>query len=600
LTPAHSANDDSADAPKLMSVLGTMMLRAGLLSENQAVAANEHAASRSISHVDAILELGLADEDTLVAFMASKLMIPRVRSAVLERVEAPVLGRIAPAMAWRWRCVPVSADELGNLTVAMLDPTDTRAVSAIAEQTHAYLVRAVASATDLRRALERHYGSEQHAREQARPAPTYVPSPSIVAPAQPTLAAPTSAPAPRPPVSAPTSAPAPLRVPHSAPTSAPAPRVPPSVPTSAPAPRVPHSAPTSAPAPRVPHSAPTSAPALRVPPSAPSAAPAPALASALGPGGYVEADRPTELGLEPIRATTAPPGIRNPAPLAPPNPITPPGFDRATSRLQEIGQIPDDDDDAVPIRRHGAAQEHSTPTPDRPPSRITDVQTTGPGPSNLPPSNPSPPLDRASPGIDDLHERTTLIEGGAGRGPRRPRAHTPWNPPLQGFHPAEPIPLSPEAFIQVVPKLEATLERDAVTAVLLDFLADGFKRVILFVHSHNELRGLDARGEDLLVEAVRQVRIPSGGKSMFSDVLERGTPYLGPIQTSNKIDQAFAQALGGIRGNVLLLPIKIGRKVPLLLWAHGTSYPVDPHSITELSAAVSAAIQRIIAASRGG
>jgi hypothetical protein len=225
-------------------------------------------------------------------------------------------------------------------------------------------------------------------------------------------------------------------------------------------------------------------------------------------------------------------------------------------------------------------------------SRITDVQTTGPGPSPLPPSRPSPP-------IDDLHERTTLIEGGAGRGPRRPRAHTPWNPPLQGFDP-ETIPLSPEAFTEVVPKLEATLERDEVTAVLLDFLADGFKRVILFVHSHNELRGLDARGEDLLVEAVRQVRIPSSGKSMFSDVVERGTPYLGPIQTSNKIDQAFAQALGGVRGNVLLLPIKIGRKVPLLLWAHGTRYPVDPHSITELSAAVSAAIQRIISAARGG
>jgi hypothetical protein len=150
----------------------------------------------------------------------------------------------------------------------------------------------------------------------------------------------------------------------------------------------------------------------------------------------------------------------------------------------------------------------------------------------------------------------------------------------------------------VLPKLEAAADRDAVTTLLLDFLGAGFNRVILFVHTHNELRGLDARGKDLLVEAVRQVRIPSTGKSMFSEVLERGGPYFGPIQTTNKIDQAFSQALGGVKGNVLLLPIKIANKIPLLLWAHGTTHAVDPRSITELSAAVSTAIQRIITAAK--
>ena len=346
------------------------------------------------------------------------------------------------------------------------------------------------------------------------------------------------------------------------------------------------------------------------PPSSAPVAP-PVAAPPVAPPGS-EAERPTELGLEPIRATTPPPSIRNPAPLAPPNPIQPPNatmMPRPASPPvapspapspapvlgSNIGQIPDDDDDAVPIRNHGAAREvisapessGSTGT-----GRITDVQTQAPG------SRPTTPPPTEAPVHDptDFHERPTVIDTG-GRGPRRPRAHTPWNPPLQGFN-ADPTPLSPEAFAQVVPKLEATLDRDAVTAVLLDFLGAGFNRVILFVHSHNELRGLDARGKDLLVEAVRQVRIPSTGKSMFSEVLERGGPYFGPLKTNNKIDQAFAQALGGVRGNVLLLPIKVGRKVPLLLWAHGTTHPVDPHSIAELSNAVSEAIQRIIAAAR--
>ncbi len=454
-----------------MSVLGTMMLRAGLLSESQVTAANEHAASQSISHVDALLELGLADEDTLVAFLASKLMIPRVRSAVLERVASPTIDRLPPLLAWEFKCVPVSFDELGNLTVAMTDPTDPRAIAAIAEQTGAYLVRAVGSASDLRRALERHYGPEDRVRQRAAAA------------------------------------------------------------------------------------------------------------------AHSEADRPTELGLEPVRHQQPPPGVRTPAPQAPPVAPSPaaaapymaaPAAPYVDAQAQaEVGRIPEDDDD-VPIRSHGAAREvisgpHEADAP-RGPS--AEVQA-GPPPAAV-----------------------VETQGPAGaRGPRRPRAHTPWNPPLQGFN-SDPIPLSPEAFTQVVPKLEAAGDRDAVTTVLLDFLGAGFSRVILFVHSHNELRGLDARGKDLLVEAVRQVRIPSSGKSMFSDVLERGTPYFGPMQTASKIDQAFSQALGGIKGNVLLLPVTLGKKVPLLLWAHGTNHAVDPHSITELSTAVSTAIQRIIAAAR--
>jgi hypothetical protein len=168
---------------------------------------------------------------------------------------------------------------------------------------------------------------------------------------------------------------------------------------------------------------------------------------------------------------------------------------------------------------------------------------------------------------------------------------------LAGFH-TEPTPLSPEAFARILPSLEAVNDRDEVTTLLLDFLGAGFNRVILFVHSHNELRGLDARGKDLLVEAVRQVRIPSTGQSMFASVLERGTPFFGPAPTDSKIDLAFAQALGGIKGNVLLLPITLGSKVPLLLWAHGTNHPVDPGSINELSTGVSTAILRIISAAR--
>jgi hypothetical protein len=68
--------------------------------------------------------------------------------------------------------------------------------------------------------------------------------------------------------------------------------------------------------------------------------------------------------------------------------------------------------------------------------------------------------------------------------------------------------------------------RDEVTDLLLDFLAEGFSRVIMFTHIKGEIRGRDARGEDLMVEAVRQIRIPATGPSLFSGVIERQSALL--------------------------------------------------------------------------
>jgi hypothetical protein len=304
--------------------------------------------------------------------------------------------------------------------------------------------------------------------------------------------------------------------------------------------------------------------------------------------------------------------------------------------VSDLG-IPDDDDD-IPVRAvHAAAEEVNSGPHEQAQSQSQSVAHDPEppvAPYMTPPRDVAPPIHEL---VDVIHtpapqpHRPDASESShaSRRGPRgRARAHTPWSPPLAGVvippepeshyaepeqpqyaepeqpqyaepkPEAEPVPLSPEAFARMLPQLESATDRDEVTTLLLDFLGAGFDRVILFVHSHNELRGLDARGKDLLVEAVRQVRIPTTGASSFADAIERGTPYFGPAPATTKIDQAFSQALGGIRGNVLLLPIKLGGKVPLLLWAHGTLHPVDPRSIHELSAGVSTSILRILAAAR--
>lgn len=500
------------------------MLRAGLLSDGQVADAAEHARVKRLSYVDAVLELGLADEDTLVAFLASKLLIPRVRQAVLERVDPRIADRLPAELAWQLLAVPVSTDELGNLTVAMADPSDEQAVEAIAHRTRAYLVRAVASVSSLRRTLQRLYGDEeavyqraiaQHAAdEQARLREHRTAAELTLRQTDVSMVAVE-----------------PLRPPTNPPTSTPAPWLQAADDGT-------HEATDETPYSQPPSDDELDAYAVE----------------------HVQGD-PEESIQTQVDTQSA----------AHMNPIARPQPPEAST-----GGLPIIEDDEPPLRVTAIQTE--------PPQRITAVQTEVGAPS---PSRPPTPAD--------------MVEGPA-RGPRRPnrpRAHTPWNPPLQGFN-NQPVPLSPEAVAEALPKLDAASDRDEITALLLDFLAAGFNRVILFVHSHNELKGHDARGEDLMVEAVRQVRIPSTGKSVFSEVLERGKPYLGPMRETSKIDQAFSSALGGLKGNVLVLPIQVGSKIPLLVFAHGSQHPVDPQSIGELSSAVSAAIQRLIASMRRG
>jgi hypothetical protein len=570
---------------RTMSVLGTMMLRAGLLSESQVAAVNEQAAARSTSHVDAILELGLADEDTLVAFLSSKLMVPRVRTAVLERVDQRTISRVPALLAWDFKCMPVSADELGNLTVVMADPTDMRGIEAVAELTGAYLVRAVATVSDIQRALERHYGPEQAVRERAaRGLPAHESARATELDLQPIRGD-------RPPAGyAPVVSPPSLATTTMVATEPPPPVVPARV-AVAPAPVAPVAV---APAPVVPAPAPVA--------PAPVAAP---YLSDLGNLGIPDDDDDI-----PVRAVYA-------------------AAEEVNSGAHEEAQPEADSADAVRV---------AEPQPQPPVAPYMAQPATGLPARGFTPSWAEPPSTAAP-----IHELAEVMHTSAPqphpsdatesshpsrRGPRgRARAHTPWSPPLAGVvippepesryaepepepqtsepepqpepqPEPEPAPLSPEAFARMLPQLESATDRDEVTTLLLDFLGAGFDRVILFVHSHNELRGLDARGKDLLVEAVRQVRIPTTGSSSFTEAIERGTPYFGPAPATTKIDQAFSQALGGIRGNVLLLPIKLGGKVPLLLWAHGTGHPIDPRSIHELSAGVSTSILRILAASR--
>jgi len=330
-----------------LSTLTTILRRAGHIREDDVARVEAHSAQHRCAPFVSVVELGLADEDTLLQLLSARLMIPIASADVLHRVEAETLAAVPAELAWAGGVLPVSVDDAGNLTLAMADPTDERAVNAVADHTGAYLLRAVAPVGPLRDAVRHYYGE----------------------------------------------------------------------------------------------------------PVAPSKGP------------------PTPLQI---------PAVRDDEPEDAPEPAT------------------------------------------------------------------------------------------------------------------EVVPLSTAAFAGVLPRLVAAADRDAIMEVLLDFLAEGFERVLLFIHLRDELKGRDARGNDVVLDAVTQVRIPTKGPSVFSDVINTAAVSFGPWPTERAIDRAFDRAMGGIRGNVLVLPVRVRDKVPVLVFASGANNPVDPRSLDQLVSAVQTALERLI------
>lgn len=318
-----------------------MLRRAGLLGDDEVARVEARCREEGVTPVLALRDLGLVIEPQLVRFLHSKLMVPAVSPEILDRLDPETLRAVPATLAWKHLVLPVSTDAVGNLTLAMADPTDLPAVEAITNYTRSYLIRAVAPLTPLMQALDRYY-------------PLEVPAPRVQTPAPPREA---------------------------------------------------------------------------------------------------EAD-----------AQAAPP-------------------------------------DEAPTRGESSS---------------------------------------------------------------------------------------------ILDRLREVEDRDALTESLLDFLAAGFGRVMLFVHSQGQLRGRDARGEDLLVDAVAQVRIPTSGSSLFADIIASGTPYFGPWPTQRPIDRVFAQAMGGIAGDILLLPIVLRDRVPLIIFAMGSTAAWDQLLLGELSEAAGHALERVI------
>jgi hypothetical protein len=112
-------------------------------------------------------------------------------------VPPQVIRRIPPDMAAEFRIIPIEFDREHNLVIAMAEPSDTHAIDEIGFFTGCFVMRAVAPASAIAWALEKHYGVKVAAAPRA---PVDVagssPSAAVIVSRPPELSTPTVAAAP--------------------------------------------------------------------------------------------------------------------------------------------------------------------------------------------------------------------------------------------------------------------------------------------------------------------------------------------------------------------------------------------------------------------
>ena len=483
---------------------------------------------------EAILRLGLLDEEHLVSAFQKNMQIPRVSAAALARVSKDVLNAIPADLAAQLRVIPMDIDAGGNLTLAMVDPSDDEAVEQVIMHTLSEVNRAVASPTAMREALRTHYGvvlskpgapagapaqavpaaksgPVAAAAPAAAPAPTPAPAPAA-APAAKPAAAPVVSSAPAPAPAAKPAAAAPVQVAKPA-AAAPAPAKPVAQPVAAaPAPAAkPAAAPVAAPA-----AAPAAKPAVV---AQPVAAPvvAPAVAPAAKPAAVAPAAQPA-----PVKPAAV-------APAAQPAPVKP-AAQPAPAPVKPA---------AAPVQAAPAAKPAVVAQPVKPAVVATPA---------------AKPAAQVAPAARPAVQAGTKLEPASLKALARA---------LDGVNSAAAAP-SGGAFTAQIEQIRQAGQRDEVVAILLNAIAPLADHAALFVIQQRQFACLDGRGPSHVIDMLKWVQLSTEEPSPFTAVVAAKEPHLGPLPHTAE-NQAAMTALGSSSGPLLLVPLMFkGRGIGVL------------------------------------
>jgi hypothetical protein len=137
--------------------LGELLINEGIITQVQLDEALKCHIIFGIKLGSSLIELGMVQEDVLLELLSRKLGVPSVTHAELNGVPNEVISRLSPAVAEKFRVIPVRLENR-RLHVAMSDPTDFKAREELSFITGNIIVPTIAPDIQILYALEKYYG----------------------------------------------------------------------------------------------------------------------------------------------------------------------------------------------------------------------------------------------------------------------------------------------------------------------------------------------------------------------------------------------------------------------------------------------------------
>jgi type IV pilus assembly protein PilB len=141
--------------------LAGVLLRAGVITEEQAKSAEEAADKRKVPVTTAVKELGYADRNRISEVLAEHFGLRSIDLATVD-VDKEVLSLIPHSVARRYKIVPLEKKD-ETLVVAISDPLNLDSVDNLRMLLKMNIEPVIADAEDIQKSIERHYGAEEEA-----------------------------------------------------------------------------------------------------------------------------------------------------------------------------------------------------------------------------------------------------------------------------------------------------------------------------------------------------------------------------------------------------------------------------------------------------
>ncbi len=140
-------------------------------------------------------------------------------------------------------------------------------------------------------------------------------------------------------------------------------------------------------------------------------------------------------------------------------------------------------------------------------------------------------------------------------------------------------------------RLRGAADRDSIARALLDYFSQLASRTVLLIAQKEMLTAKEGRNMD--PEVVRQLTVSLRTSSLFRDVVASRLPYRGPLPSAAG-DRAFAHAVGGVQGEVLIMPIAVRDRIVAVIYADGTRPPLPDAALHATTREAGLAYERII------